>query len=272
MGGDVAMVARGFTFGLTDGFLANGTVLKLATIAKSLAGNSSSLNLQSVRVAKAAEGLARGLVDGAGESINNAGGFQSILDGGNATAIMASSSPTTSLANSSVFNDTVGGAAISFGRGLGGEAVALVLQAFNPSAAPTTPSSLASTNTPMVAARSLAHRSLRSSRLIKRASLDLAGIFVGANITAIDTVLDKGIDAFTCQGIGGFVSIGLGLISSKTINSTSTSDLNTTLPNATFTIHSDGNRFDINLGTKDISVNGNSAIKLAILIVFHGKK
>ena len=267
VGGDVAMVARGFTFGLTDSFLANGTVLKLATIAKSLAGNSSSFNLQSVSVAKAAEGLARGLVDGAGESINNAGGFQSILDGGNATAIMASSSSTTSLADSSVFNDTVGGVATSFGRGLGGEGVALVLQAFNPSAAATPPSSLVSTNTLMIAARSLTRRPLS-----KRASLDLAGIFMGANITAIDTVLDKGIDAFTCQGIGGLVSIGLGLISSKTINTTSTSGLNTTLPNATFTVHSDGNQFDINLGTKDISVNGNGAVKLAILVVFHGRK
>lgn len=99
MGGDITMVARRFTFGLTDSFLANGTITEIESLAQNLngaAGNpsSSGLSLLSISISKAAESLARGLVDGAGESINNARGFQSILDGSNSIAVRASSTPT----------------------------------------------------------------------------------------------------------------------------------------------------------------------------------
>lgn len=288
MGGDVAMVSRDFTFGLTDSFLANGTGFKLIKIASTLAGNSSSLSLQSVSVSKAAEGLARGLVDGVGDSINNAGGFQQILSGGNATAIMGAASSMQLSAGSSTFNDSTGGVATSFGRGLGGEAAVLVLQAFGkePATAPNSTSANAaalaaplspSSNTSILSDRGLAPRVSRSVRHypttpapIRKRAIDLSGIFTGANITAIDDILQKGIDALTCEGVGGLISILAGLKKSNTLPS-SIANLNGTLPNATFTIMNEGNRFDINPGTSTIHVNGMNIIKFALLIVFHSK-
>jgi hypothetical protein len=290
VGGDVAMVARDFTFGLTDSFLANGTAVKLATFAKTLAGNSSTLSFQSVNISKAAEGLARGLVDGAGESINNAGGFQAILNGGNATTIMADATSSTFDASSNTFNDSVGGVATGFGRGLGGEGVMLVLQALGkaPAAAATNESTTATTpalaapsspagNTTVIVARGLAPRIPRSVQihspvraLVSKRAVDLSGLFIGANVTAIDNILQKGTNALTCQGVGGLISIFNGLKVSNTLPAGGNS-LNGILPNINLTIMSDGNRFDINASDLDIKVNGNSVVKVTILIVFHCK-
>lgn len=133
MGGDVAMVARDFSYGLTSNFLANGTVSRLQAKAASLLGGGSNSSagammsaLQGISASKAAEGLARGLVDGAGQSVSNMGGFQAILSGANASEVMMQA--VTPVFKSNNFDDTTGGVATSFGQGLGGQGVTLIAQ------------------------------------------------------------------------------------------------------------------------------------------------
>jgi hypothetical protein len=301
MGGNVAMVARDFSFRLTSSFLANGTVANLQRKASALLGSNSSmgqmLDLKSISVSKAAEGLARGLVDGAGQSIQNMGGFQRILNGEDKNAMMADAA--TPIFNSNGFNDTTGGVATSFGQGLGGEGVNLVLQMFGKGtssesntssssgsstmtmslASPAQPSSSTNLSTPAIRARS--HNPLPAIRRSTSAlnttlknlntTIDLSGILTGVNVTSVDVLLQKGVNALTCKGVGGFSQIFAGLKASGTLNSSSSSSSSAfQLPNATFTVTSEGNTFEINPAQGSIVVNGIPQGKLTNLIIAHG--
>ncbi|KAM3089008.1 hypothetical protein ACMFMG_000627 [Clarireedia jacksonii] len=302
MGGSVAMVARDFSFGLTSSFLANGTVASLQSKASALLGSSSSmgqmLDLKSISVSKAAEGLARGLVDGAGQSIQNMGGFQRILNGEDKSAVMADAA--TPIFNSNEFNDTTGGVATSFGQGLGGEGVNLVLQMLGKGASSvsdtstssgssTMPMPLASSAQPSPsnnlstsAIRARSHHPLpvirRSSSALNTTSagldttINLTGILTGVNVTSVDVILQKGVDALTCKGVGGFSQIFAGLKDSGSLNPSSSSSSSSSpiqLPNATFTVKSQGNTFEINPAKGSIIVNGFPQARLTILIVAH---
>lgn len=315
MGGDVAMVARDFSYGLTSNFLANGTVSRLQAKAAALLGGGSNSSsgammsaLQKVSVSKAAEGLARGLVDGAGQSVANMGGFQAILNGANSSEVMMQAA--TPIFKSDDFNDTTGGVATSFGQGLGGQGVTLIAQMLgmsmslssNGSLTPsimgnnsTTPASLSSSETPAnnLSTPAIRARSYRSSSPIIRKSAPLtspflkfnphqkrvddptnlnisditSGLLTGVNVTSLDVLLQKGVDTLTCEGIGGFVEIFKGLKASGSIPATGGSVM---LPNATFTVASQGNEFLINPATQVILVNGIGISRLTILIVAHG--
>lgn len=311
MGGDVAMVSRDFTFGLTSNFLANGTVEKLQAKATSLLGANSSMGgvmsaLKGVEVSKAAEGLARGLVDGAGQSVANMGGFQAILNGANATEVMMQAA--TPIFMSANFNDTTGGVATSFGQGLGGQGVTVLAQMLGksmsmspdgkltpassemqPAAAPMAPS-----EAPMAPMTNLSTRarSYNSSSVIRRTvpgkpgfpdlseRVDTPAINIseisndlisGVNVTSLDVLLQKGVDTLTCQGIGGLVQIFQGLQASGSIPSSFLmSGKSVMLPNATFTIESQDNKFTVNPANIEILVNGVTITRLIILIVVHG--
>ncbi|KAF7888623.1 uncharacterized protein EAF02_003164 [Botrytis sinoallii] len=311
MGGDVAMVARDFSYGLTSNFLANGTVSRLQAKAAALLGGGSNSSsgtmmsaLQKVSVSKAAEGLARGLVDGAGQSVANMGGFQAILNGANSSDVMMQAA--TPIFKSDDFNDTTGGVATSFGQGLGGQGVTLIAQMLGMSMSlssngiltpstmennSTTPASLSSPETPAnnLSTPAIRARSYRSFSSIIRKSAPLispfpnlhkrvddptnlnisditSGLLTGVNVTSLDVLLQKGVDTLTCQGIGGFVEIFQGLKASGSIPATGGSVM---LPNATFTVASQGNEFLINPATQVILVNGIGISRLTILIVAH---
>ncbi|TGO47039.1 hypothetical protein BOTNAR_0548g00030 [Botryotinia narcissicola] len=315
MGGDVAMVARDFSYGLTSNFLANGTVSRLQAKAAALLGggaNSSSgammSALQKVSVSKAAEGLARGLVDGAGQSVANMGGFQAILNGANSSEVMMQAA--TPIFKSDDFNDTTGGVATSFGQGLGGQGVTLIAQMLGMSMSlspdgsltpsimgnnSTTSASLSSPETPAnnLSTPAIRARSYKSSSSIIRKFAPLtstfpnlnphlqkrvddptnlnisditSGLLTGVNVTSLDVLLQKGVDTLTCEGIGGFVEIFKGLKASGSIPAARGSVM---LPNATFTVASQGNEFLINPATQVILVNGIGISRLTILIVAH---
>ncbi|KAI9648600.1 hypothetical protein NHQ30_003237 [Ciborinia camelliae] len=276
MDGDIATVTRDFTFGLTSNFLANGTVSRLQEKATSLLGGGENSTvggmmsaLQGISVSKAAEGLARGLVDGAGNSISVMGGIKAIISGAPSTEVMMQAA--TPVFETDNFNDTVGGAATAFGQGLGGQGVTLVTKLakmFLSSSSAAAPSNNISTP----ALRS------RSTTLAKRASVDTSfnitdiatGLLKGLNLTSLDFLLQKGVDTLTCEGIGGFVEVFKGLQASGTIPSTLLSGGNTLgLPDTTFTVTSQGNEFKINPATKAILVNGIGLNPLTILIVAH---
>ncbi|KAK8067271.1 hypothetical protein PG997_014018 [Apiospora hydei] len=111
---DVGAITEDFGTGLTAGFLSNGTLSKV------LAMTAGSGLLPKVDPAAAANGLGRGLAQGVTDAVTAMGGFNSLLNG-NATV------PTGPVPSTPVqFNDSLGGAAIGLGQGLGtGGALAL---------------------------------------------------------------------------------------------------------------------------------------------------
>ncbi|KAK8101440.1 hypothetical protein PG999_011814 [Apiospora kogelbergensis] len=104
---DVGAITEDFGTGLTSGFLANGT------LAKVLASTAGLGLLPKINVEAAANGLGRGLAQGATDAVTAMGGFNSILNG-NAT-VPAGPVPNTPVQ----FNDSLNGAAVGLGEGLG---------------------------------------------------------------------------------------------------------------------------------------------------------
>ncbi|KAK7955219.1 hypothetical protein PG988_015913 [Apiospora saccharicola] len=104
---DIGAITQDFGTGLTTGFLANGTISKV------LASGAGSGLLPKVDVEAVANGLGHGLAQGATDAIAAMGGFNSLLNGN-------ASVPTGPIVNTPIqFNDSVSGAAIGFGEGLG---------------------------------------------------------------------------------------------------------------------------------------------------------
>ncbi|KAB8304876.1 hypothetical protein EYC80_004207 [Monilinia laxa] len=310
MGGDVAMVARDFSYGLTSNFLANGTVSRLQAKAASLLGGGSNSStggmmsaLQGISVSKAAEGLARGLVDGAGQSVSNMGGFQAILSGANSSEVMMQA--ITPIFKSNDFNDTTGGVATSFGQGLGGQGVTLIAQMLgtmmtmasngnitstpsgngttamsgnisgNGTSVGTVPSSSSSMgasssnfSTPNMRSRFVLRRTLPpkvpSSPKLK---LDRR-VDTSLNISEITSDLITGVNVTSIDIL--LQKVASRLKASGSIPSMlATGGSSIMLPNATFTIESQDNEFKVNPSTMDITVNGIGINQLTLLIVAH---
>lgn len=237
----IAGIGQGFTKGLVSSFLQNGTVTKLADSLSSLTGNSSGLSLGNIDVAKAAEGLAVGLVSGAGSQIST---------------LQLISADTTS------FNDSVGGAATGFGRGLGSEGARLVSQVLAGAKASTRKRNLESSSD-IAAYRAITLR--RRTTTTTANATDLASVLSNLNASNINPLVQTGINALTCEGVGGIAAVFLGLVQSKTIdlNSINTGSLtgsnnNLSLPDQVFIVKSSGNTYSVNpaegLGTA--SING----------------
>lgn len=285
---DVEAIASDFAQGLTESFLANGTLNNLMSESGGLFGN------LTVNLGQVAEGLARGLVGGAADAVDGAGGLQNIIDGNISVNNVVANSSFGELAVS--FNDSVGGAATGFGRGLGGEGVALVMSLLRNGTAslnqPATTTSSATTssattdkarkkrdNVPSVEITKLTSRGLTQSPglaksvHVKRA--ETGGLFSTINVTVIDSLLQKSSDAITCEGVGGLFGILSGLMESKTIPSNITSKgsvLNSSalgLPTTPITVENMGNKFTVDLQNVSISVNNLQVLKFIVLTALH---
>ncbi|KAJ9388768.1 hypothetical protein DTO063F5_2416 [Paecilomyces variotii] len=271
---DVEAITSDFAQGLSQSFLANGTLNNLMSQSGNLLGDST------INLGKVGEGLARGLVGGAADAIDSAGGLQNIIDGNGIVNVI----PNSSFGQSAIsFNDSVGGAAAGFGRGLGGEGVALLVSLLHNGTAGSTQAATVQRrdNSPFLRltgptpSSPIGHPGLTRTVHAKRAQT--GGIFSTINITLIDSLLQKSSDALTCEGIGGLFGVLSGLMASKTLpqsTSTSTTDdiLNSSalgLPTTPVTIQNSGNEFNIDLQKITLSVNGLSVVKFAVLTALH---
>lgn len=117
------LAAEQFTKNLVTSLLQNGG---MKAIGKSLSSQAGGLTAN-VDVAKAAEGAARGLVEGGISALSEAGGFQKVISGDFPRELAANlpSLPPTQ------FNDSLNGSIVAFMRGLSGEGVLLVSQLLN---------------------------------------------------------------------------------------------------------------------------------------------
>ncbi|KAL1846720.1 hypothetical protein Plec18170_009010 [Paecilomyces lecythidis] len=267
---DVEAITSDFAQGLSQSFLANGTLNNLMSQSGNLLGGST------INLGKVGEGLARGLVGGAADAVDSAGGLQNIIDGNGVIDVASNSSFGQSAIS---FNDSVGGAAAGFGRGLGGEGVALLVALLHNSTGLSQTASVQRRDNPhILLTRTMTQAINRGSGLTrtvhaKRAQTD--GIFSTINVTLVDSLLQKSSDALTCEGIGGLFGVLSGLMASKSLpgNTSATGDiLNSSalgLPTTPVTIRNSGNEFNIDLQKITVSVNGLPVVKFAVLTALH---
>lgn len=253
-------IAEGFTKGLVSGFLQNDTAGKVIDSISSLTANSS-IKLPSVDFAKVTEGLAVGLISGIGSTIS--------------TLNLIS-------ANTSSFNDSVGGAATGFGHGFGSEGARLVSQILDGSKVAKAKLQQ-SGSLQGIASKMKVRRSHQKRETLANAT-DLASVLSNLNASNINPLVQSGMKALSCEGIGGLAAIVFGLVQSGTIDTgsinlkalTSNSPKigNISLPDQDFVIKSGINTFQLNPaeGIGSVSVNGMGVYKFIVLAVFHSKQ
>ena len=262
----ISTTAQVFAKGFTSQFLANGTISRLTSQL-----DISSLT-PSINIGKGAEGFVRGLVQGVGK------GVQSVRSG-NLTQASSTQDPPASLL---AFNDSVGGAAIGFGYGLGDQGVEVAAQ-LGYIQMPTSDGdsaidkrALSESQAAELSSTSKTNEiSVVNPRAINLDSINLTALLTAKSISAI---AQKGVDDLTCEGVGGMVNVLLGLLSSKTIpssllqtGSNSTIDIvKNLLPNGTITLQSGGNQYDVEIQPLNIHINGLSLVKFIVLIILHG--
>jgi hypothetical protein len=117
----IALAAEGFTQNLFSNFLKNSTALKQAK--EYVIANPPQV-FKDADGAKAAEGLARGIVEGAMNAMSSVGGIKNLISGNipnNAFEDVPVLAPTQ-------FNDSLNGFAVGFARGLSGKATILIAE------------------------------------------------------------------------------------------------------------------------------------------------
>ncbi|KAG8167689.1 hypothetical protein KVR01_003378 [Diaporthe batatas] len=300
-GNDAPAVAGNFAFGLTKSVTENINMTQLTSGNTALTGAASNID-----IGRAAQGVAMGLVQGAGDAVNMMGGLQALING---TAMMPQQAaiPPSTLA----FNDSLGGAAMGLGTGLGGQGTIVGVQLLSQlnvtslveglvgnntdsGMAPAAASAPVPSNGTGVARRSV--RQVLSSAILPRQDSGVTAVSNGNsfnlsvvfNADTISSVTQRVISALSCEGVGGLVLVGLGLLDSGTIstNGVSTGINITTIqqvvPKGLIKFTSDGNKFEIDgqkvidnlqgnlLSAADgISINGNTAVRFGVFLAVH---
>lgn len=114
-----AMVAETFAQNLLSNFLLNSTVLQ--DVGTVISNNQPQI-LKNADVAKAAEGFARGTIEGVSTALSSIGGLQNLLSGNYSNDALMK----VPVLDVTAFNDSLNGSAVSFARGFMGEGTILV--------------------------------------------------------------------------------------------------------------------------------------------------
>lgn len=114
-----ATVAETFTQNLVSNFLFNSTVL--TSVSATLSQNTPQF-FKNADVAKAAEGFARGSIEGVATALSSIGGLQNLLNGNFQNDALMN----VPVLDATKFNDSLNGSVVSFARGFTGEGTILV--------------------------------------------------------------------------------------------------------------------------------------------------
>ncbi|KAI9170704.1 hypothetical protein HJFPF1_00174 [Paramyrothecium foliicola] len=265
-GFDIEQVTRSFGKGLTQEFLANGTVNTLITTLQSQAGGLTN----NVDVPAVAEGLARGLVDGAMVGISSVGGINNLISGNFSMPDMLQAPPPDM--GPAQFNDSVGGAATALGRGFGSEGVLLVGGLIKSGGVlpqtPPPPAPPAKRSVTMI--KTTSERGLKV-RQAPAAPPAMSPVVSGALITKGAQI---GIDTIGCTGVGGLISIGVGMFETGTIKLDQIPkgldpQIAALLPEDPITLKLAGNTFEVQAKSMIIKINGLGVIPFAVLTALH---
>jgi hypothetical protein len=269
MSGDnaqAAMAAQLFTQNLVSNFLANSTVVK--DVGDQVMRNQPAF-LKNIKFSQAAEGFARGAVEGAMTAFSSVGGLQNLISGN----FSDDSITNVPVLSPTKFDDSFNGSVVSFARGLAGEGAILAADVFkrmkqDASGNASQPRHRRSANVGDVA---LAIRQAPEDTMspLPDLAINEASIMAGAQLA---------VDKLTCKGIGGAASVGLGLFSSGggaslTMLAKSQVPLDPkvtqSLPEGPIEITSGGNTFRIVLRDADIKINGLAIIPFGIFTALH---
>lgn len=282
---DVGGLGESFGEGLSSRFLANDTIGKAL---KALSGGKDGAEglkalLGKIDIPRVANGLTRGLVAGAGDGVQAIGGINAVING-------TSRAPDAPVTDTKVeFDDTVGGAAVGFGQGLGSSGV-VTLQKLLARGIDLTPV-LGSGSGPGKTRRDVGDVSTKSLALVGRQlrrqadplRLDLSR-FIDAD--AISVLAQKGIDVLTCDGIAGLFLIAIGLQRSGTVSLDLTDNtrdaIKGLIPKGIIRVQSQEHKFEIDgkvlgdnfggslLGMAGaITINGSPFGRFAAFLVLH---
>ncbi|KZZ92827.1 hypothetical protein AAL_05859 [Moelleriella libera RCEF 2490] len=261
-GPDIERITEGFAEGLSSRFLANGTTgkaLKVLAESTNTTGSPTSLVMNlvaSIDVARAVNGFTQGLITGGGDGIMAIGGINAVLNG-------TSTAPTAPVADTNItFNDSVGGAAIGLGQGLGSSGVVTLQKLLakgvnlNPmldSLAPNKTKTKREDTTDVVlfgrqANSSAPPQETPSPSPSSSMSLHLSNIL---NAEALTVITQKGVDVLTCDGVAGLFLVLAGFQKSGTLSvsddpsKSNSSAVQGLIPDGTIRIYSEGNKFEI---------------------------
>ncbi|KAI0016884.1 hypothetical protein F4780DRAFT_634880 [Xylariomycetidae sp. FL0641] len=279
---DVGGLAQNFAVGLSSRLLANDTISKVISMASGggsddgASGLTSGLNFQDI-----AGGLARGLLQGAADGINSLGGVQAVVEG-KATA------PAGSVVDTPLqFNDSVDGAAVGFGQGLGSQGVLVVQNLFGKV-------DLTTKKRDSVPVPGSEDHALLDPRQEPVAPSIVVGngtttfnISALINAEALSSISQKGIDVLTCRGVGGLGLILTSVLSGSSGGSGSSDDLDISqfkdlLPQGSIKFTNEGHNYaidlqgvvgDVNQGfsaaASDIKINGNTVPAFIAFLILH---
>jgi hypothetical protein len=269
MSGDnaqAAMVAQLFTQNLVSNFLVNSTVIK--DVGGQVMRNQPAF-LKDISFAQAAEGFARGTVEGAMTAFSSVGGLQNLISGN----FSDDSITRVPVLSPTKFDDSLNGSVVSFARGLAGEGAILAADVFkrmkqDASGTASQPRHRRSANVRDVAL-SIRQTPENTMSPLPDLAVNEASIMAGAQLA---------VDKLTCKGIGGAASVGLGIFSSGggaslTMLAKSQVPLDPrvtqSLPEGPIEIKSGGNTFRIVLRDADIRINGLAIIPFGIFTTLH---
>ncbi|PMB73131.1 hypothetical protein BM221_000551 [Beauveria bassiana] len=278
---DAEGLTQSFAEALVSRFLANDTAGELI---KSLSGGNGTDGagslLSNIDVPRLANGLARGLLTGAGDGVQALGGINALVSG----KTVALTGPVSETKVD--FDDSASGAAVGLGQGLGTSGVLtvqkLLARSMSASANPTDNSSNPQRRDLAVFDRRQDNNNNNNDGASPPINLTLF-----ADASAISSLGQKGVDVLTCDGIAGLLLVASGLQKSGTVSggtpSGNTLDtLKSLIPMGTIQVKSQGNTFAIdgtklaeNLGKPDfnvlstLSINGSSFAKYTAFLVLH---
>jgi hypothetical protein len=266
MSGDnaqAAMAAQLFTQNLVSNFLVNSTVIK--DVGDQVMRNQPAF-LKNIKFAQAAEGFARGAVEGAMTAFSSVGGLQNLISGN----FSDDSITNVPVLSPTKFDDSFNGSVVSFARGLAGEGAILAADVFK----------RMKQDASGTASQPRHRRSANVALAIRQAPENTMSPFpdLAVNEASIMAGAQLAVDKLTCKGIGGAASVGLGIFSSGggaslTMLAKSQVPLDPkvtqSLPEGPIEIKSGGNTFRIVLRDADIRINGLAIIPFGIFTALH---
>ncbi|PHH73731.1 hypothetical protein CDD83_4678 [Cordyceps sp. RAO-2017] len=268
---------------MTSSFLANGTASRAI---KSVTGGDGSNPIggltANVDVGRIANGLARGLLAGAGNGVQALGGVDAIISGN--AAVPSGDVPDSPLA----FNDSVGGAATGFGQGLGSSGV-LLAQKLLARGANSSPSPAAAANGSATKTKRGIDSPDRGALVVRQdggaGGLNISNVL---NADAISAVIQKVVEVLGCEGVGGLALILTGLSGSGTVSSggfdqNTTDFIKSVVPQGIIRFTNDRNVYDVDgkkltdalsgslsgVAKTAITINGHSFGSVVAFLVVH---
>ncbi|KAI1539769.1 hypothetical protein PtrSN002B_008844 [Pyrenophora tritici-repentis] len=269
-----AMAAESFTQNLLANFLMNSTALQQA---QKLITDSPASVFQNVDPAKAAEGFARGTIEGFLSALASVGGINNLING----TIPANAIDNVPVLKPTRFNDSVNGSAVGFARGLTGKGTILLAQI----ARNLTQGSQDATDP--------APGQKRSERAAEEVSVgtgdplsarQLEGMKINRfaiSATTAELAAQKAIDTLTCSGVGGLASAALGIMSAikadPNILDMMAGDESVpldgavlrALPQGQITLFNAGNNFEVVIRDASVKVNGLDLVPFAVVTALH---